>query len=129
MHKFDIIIENGFTQEADAEMQRLAAEELDEDQKKAVAEEVFNAHVRVLEHAEPLVKNNFFEYYMDDGTERQQFLVYEYFRFFNKQKTVDDKLKAVAAFRRMFYPLIKKSQNQTILRILTISCLLFLLTM
>ena len=54
LHKFDIIIKNGFTQEAGAEMQRLAAEELGEDPKRALAEEVFNAHVRVLEHAEPL---------------------------------------------------------------------------
>lgn len=108
LNHFDIIIQNGLTKEADAEMQRLASEELSDDLKRNIADAIFKENVRVLEHAEPLVKNNFFEYCIGNGSERQQYLAYEFVRFFNTQKTVQDKLKAAAVFQRVFYPVIKE---------------------
>ena len=106
--QFESIIKNGYTKEADAAMQRLAFAELNEEQKRDIGDKIFALNVRVLEHAEPLVKNGFFEYCIGDGSEIPQYLAYEYIRYFNTQKTVPDKLKAAGVFRRIFYPVLKE---------------------
>jgi hypothetical protein len=111
LSQFDSMIKNGYAREADAEIQRLALADLAEYQKQKIGNVIFQFNVRVLERTEPLVKNGFFDDYLSDDDVVPQALAYTYISYFNTQETVDDKLKAAGAFRRIFSPTLKERKK------------------
>ncbi len=96
----DLLVRHGHLQEADAEIARLAAAPLEENDKRIIGEELFSVGIGLFERFGPLVKSGFFDEYIGDGTWLPSQLAYAFTGFFNKQKTAQDKLR-VARFYQL----------------------------
>lgn len=108
LRALDILIENGYLQEADEQIARMASEPFTDAQQRKLGPGLMNFSVRLMERAGPLLENGVYEFYFNDMHGATMSISNAYVRFINAQDMVDDKLRAVHFFRSVFFPFLRK---------------------